>query len=126
MRAVARLREGKALLQTACQPTVDALLAERLMSSALAGPSTASNVVAQRAASDTRFISLGRLARYYSAGAGRGSGIRGTGSAVPTQVCQYCTVLQQQHCGIATCCIQLYCKFLHTAASQPSMLANRS
>lgn len=90
MRAAARFRNGKALLQTTFQPTVDALLAERLMSGALAGPSTASSIthLAQTAAVDTNFSSLRNLARYYSSGAGRSAGIRSTGGLLPAQVRQ--------------------------------------
>ena len=97
MRAAARFREGKALAQTVLQPTADALLAERLLSSALAGPSSASNLahLAQRTTADTNLNSLGKLARYFSTGAGRSTGIRNAGPCVPTQACQCCTPLFQ-------------------------------
>ena len=66
MRAVCRFKEGRKLLQSSYQPTADVLLAERLISSSLAGPSNASSVsqVAKRisnAQSNNAIAGLGRL-----------------------------------------------------------------
>ena len=90
MRAAARFRDGKALVQTALQPAVDALLAERLMSSALAGPSTACSLaqLAQRLTGNTKLSNLGQLARCYATAAGRHPGMRKTASCIPSQVSQ--------------------------------------
>ena len=88
MRAAARFRDGKALVQAAFQPAADALLAERLMSSALAGPSTACSLtqLAQRATVNPNLGQLGQLARCYATGAGRNAGMRKHPSCIPSQV----------------------------------------
>ena len=68
MRAAARCKVGRTLLQTTFQPAIDSLLAERLVSSALAGPSTASSLVqlAQRTVSTKPGSTVGGLSRLYS------------------------------------------------------------
>lgn len=90
MRAAARFRDGKALVQAAFQPAADALLAERLMSSALAGPSTACSLtqITQRVTVSNSLSKLDQLARFYATGAGRNSGVRKSASCIPSQVSQ--------------------------------------
>lgn len=68
MRAAGRFKEGRKLLQTSVQSTTDLLLAERLISSSLAGPSTVSSVtqVAQRVSNSQSSNTTAALGRLYS------------------------------------------------------------
>ena len=68
MRAAGRFKEGKRLLQSSFQPTADSLLAERLISSSLAGPSTVPSVtqVAQRVSNAQFSNTIAGLSRLYS------------------------------------------------------------
>ncbi|KAL0056074.1 hypothetical protein WJX82_007524 [Trebouxia sp. C0006] len=87
MRAAARCKEGRTLLQTTFQPAVDSLLAERLVSSALAGPSTASSLVqlAQRTVSTQPGSSVGGLSRLYSTIARRNANLWNSAGVGPSQ-----------------------------------------
>ena len=87
MRAAARCKEGRTLLQTTFQPAVDLLLAERLVSSALAGPSTASSLVqlAQRTVSTQPGSSVGGLSRLYSTIARRNANLWNSAGVGPSQ-----------------------------------------
>lgn len=68
MRAAGRFKEGKRLLQSSFQPTADSLLAERLISSSLAGPSSVPSVAqaAQRASNAQYSNTIAGLGRLYS------------------------------------------------------------
>ena len=87
MRAAARCKEGRTLLQTTFQPAIDSLLAERLVSSALAGPSTASSLVqlAQRTVSTQPGSSVGGLSRLYSTIARRNANLWNSAGVGPSQ-----------------------------------------
>ncbi len=87
MRAAARCKEGRILLQTTFQPAVDSLLAERLVSSALAGPSTASSLVqlASRTVSTQPGSSVGGLSRLYSTVARRNASLWNSAGVGPSQ-----------------------------------------
>ena len=91
MRAAARCKEGRTLLQTTFQPAVDSLLAERLVSSALAGPSTASSLVqfAQRTISTQPSSTVRGLSRLYSSVARRNASLwKSAGVGPSQQVCR--------------------------------------
>ena len=77
MRAAARFKESRTLLQTVFQPAVDSVLAERLVSSTLAGPSTASSFIqlAQCAGGTQPVNTVRGLARLYSSAARRNVGV---------------------------------------------------
>ena len=68
MRASGRFKEGRRLLQSSFQPTADSLLAERLISSSLAGPSSVPSVtqVAQRVSHAQLSNTIAGLGRLYS------------------------------------------------------------
>ena len=67
MRAAARCKEGRKLLQAPLQQTTEALLAERLISSSLAGPSNATiTQLAQRTQIAQPSSTIAGLARLYS------------------------------------------------------------
>ena len=87
MRAAARCKDGRTLLQTTFQPAVDLLLAERLVSSALAGPSTASSLVqlAQRSVSTQPGSTVGGLSRLYSTVARRNASLWNSAGMGPSQ-----------------------------------------
>ncbi|KAA6422154.1 MAG: AAA-type ATPase [Trebouxia sp. A1-2] len=87
MRAAARCKEGRTLLQTSIQTAVDSLLPERLVSSALAGPSTASSLVqlAQRTVSTKPGSSVGGLSRLYCTVARRNASPGNSAGVGPSQ-----------------------------------------
>ena len=89
MRAAARFKESKTLLQTAFQPAVDSLLAERLVSSTLAGPSTASSLIqlAQGAGSTQPGNTVRGLARLYFSAARRNAGVPNVAAGPSQQAC---------------------------------------
>ncbi len=91
MRAAARFKEGRTLLQTTFQPAADALLAERLVSSALAGPSYATSFaeLAQRASNTQPGNTIRGLARLYSSVARRSTGLPKSTGVGPTQQAGY-------------------------------------
>ncbi|KAL3140183.1 ATP-dependent zinc metalloprotease FTSH 10, mitochondrial [Trebouxia sp. C0009 RCD-2024] len=95
MRAAGRFKEGRKLLQSSFQPTADALLAERLISSSLAGPSNASSVsqVAQRLANAQSSNPIAGLSRLYSsltrAGASAAAGPKETNAALQRSLRRY-------------------------------------
>ena len=68
MRAAGGFKEGRRLLQISFQPTADSLLAERLISSSLAGPSSVPSVtqVAQRVSNAQLSNTIAGLGRLYS------------------------------------------------------------
>lgn len=85
MRAAARFKEGRNLLQVPVQHTAEALLAERLISSSLAGPSNATSItqLAQRAHNTQPGSAIAGLARLYSSVSR--AGIAGSPSVGPKQ-----------------------------------------
>ena len=89
MRAAARFKESRTLLQTAFQPAVDSVLAERLVSSTLAGPSTASSLIqfAQGAGSTQPVDTVRGLARLYSSAARRNAGVTNVSIGPSQQAC---------------------------------------
>jgi len=106
MRAAARCKEGRTLLQTTFQPAVDSLLAERLVSSALAGPSTASSLVqlAQRTVSTQPGSSVGGLSRLYSTVARRNASLWNSAGVGPSQqVCYRSLLARAGAAGLNTC-----------------------
>ena len=129
MRAAGRFKEGRKLLQSSFQPTADSLLAERLISSSLAGPSSVTSVtqVAQRVSNAHSSSAIAGLSRLYSSLTRSG----GSGSAAvgPKQQVGFCLVLDTI-CWLAhSCCaaillgtVLLTCAILQTnAAVQKSL-----
>ncbi len=129
MRAAARCKEGRTLLQTTFQPAVDSLLAERLVSSALAGPSTASSLVqlAQRTVSTQPGSSVGGLSRLYSTVARRNASLWNSAGVGPSQqVCHRSLLARAGAAGLHEHLFQIsvrhWSRMLHSHVSQSSSL----
>ncbi len=131
MRAAARCKEGRTLLQTTFQPAVDSLLAERLVSSALAGPSTASSLVqlASRTVSTQPGSSVGGLSRLYFTVARRNASLWNSAGVGPSQqVCHRSLLARAGAAGLYGHLFHIFrrwSRMLHSHVLQLVCLASR-